>query len=79
MHNNMTYIVSYVCDFNIWTGFVVSFDYKDEIAQGTCTSIIPDSQPDHIYAVRRTCTSGSSQTCDAVCSTIGYGTYLINI
>ncbi|XP_045169411.1 uncharacterized protein LOC123532117 [Mercenaria mercenaria] len=52
-----------------FVGFVQSFDYKDEIAQGTCTSLITES--DHIYAVRRTCTSNTPTTCDAVCSNIG--------
>ncbi|XP_060584234.1 uncharacterized protein LOC132740370 [Ruditapes philippinarum] len=50
-------------------GPVESFDYKDEIAQGSCTSIIPDTQPDHVYAVRRTCPS--AETCEAVCKNVG--------
>ena len=52
-------------------GFVESFDYKDEMAQGTCTSILTDSQPDRVYAVRRTC-SDAGGTCDDVCGKLEY-------
>ncbi|XP_045169427.2 uncharacterized protein LOC123532133 [Mercenaria mercenaria] len=53
----------------VFVGFVQSFNYKDEIAQGTCTSLI--TEPDHVYAVRRTCTSNAADTCDTVCSKMG--------
>ncbi|XP_060595669.1 uncharacterized protein LOC132749789 [Ruditapes philippinarum] len=42
--------------------------YKDEIAQSTCTAILP-GKPSHVYAVRRTC-SASTATCTAICANL---------
>ncbi|XP_060575085.1 uncharacterized protein LOC132732631 [Ruditapes philippinarum] len=57
-----------------FVGHAQSFNYKDEIAQGTCTSILTGG-PDHVYAVRRSCNYGSKETCDAVCSKLGKHCY----
>ncbi|XP_053374503.1 uncharacterized protein LOC123532088 [Mercenaria mercenaria] len=50
-------------------GYVQSFDFRDEIAQGACTSLLPGT--DFTSAVQRTCTSTANESCSTVCNEIG--------
>ncbi|XP_053374504.1 uncharacterized protein LOC128547012 [Mercenaria mercenaria] len=50
-------------------GNVQPFDFRDEIAQGTCTALLTGT--DYALAVQRTCTSTTKESCSKVCNEIG--------
>lgn len=45
-----------------------NYNYKDEIAQATCTSIHPGGK--YVYAVRRQC-SAQAASCEELCKSLG--------
>ncbi|XP_052784894.1 uncharacterized protein LOC128220510 [Mya arenaria] len=47
----------------------VSYDYRDQMAQATCTALL-DTKNGHVYAVRRAC-SNQTVPCAEVCSSLG--------
>ncbi|WAR21392.1 hypothetical protein MAR_015366 [Mya arenaria] len=46
----------------------VAYDYRDQMAQATCTALL-DTSSAHVYAVRRTCSS-LTVPCADVCSSL---------
>ncbi|XP_060575086.1 uncharacterized protein LOC132732632 [Ruditapes philippinarum] len=53
------------------TGSAQLTGIRTKMAQGICTSILPNLEPDLTYAVSRSCLPESSLSCNAVCSKIG--------
>ncbi|XP_052770867.1 uncharacterized protein LOC128210557 [Mya arenaria] len=46
----------------------VAYDYRDQMAQSTCTALL-DTSSAHVYAVRRAC-SNMIVPCEVVCTTL---------
>ena len=72
---SQTYIISLTMFVSI-AGSVLSYNYKDEIAQAYCASKIRTGPLDIVSAVRRDCEakddSGAAITCQTICSNSTY-------